>query len=210
MPRVTTPWCAEEIALLKEMHGNVPTQDIAYFLGRSKASVACMQYSLGLSRSYRAWRSWTAEDLSFIVKNHRSLTNQQIADRLGRSRGAVRAQIRDLRLSGQSGSFPPWTEAEETYLLLAWPTDSLKDIGEALGRSVCAVTLRALNVLKIRRPPSYYLSINRPDLLLPRDLREVMALNRLLKKGLSDAEHRRSADASLRGARGAARKSDGG
>lgn len=208
MPRVTTPWCAEEIALLKDMHGCMSYRDIAHLLGRTRASVASMRYFLSMPNLRDVERRWTEAENDFLLNNHRILTSQEIANRLDRTRAAVRARIRDFRLSGQRGSPRRWTEAEETYLLLAWPTDTLKDIADALGRTVYAVIRRAANELKISRPSSYYASIGRVDLLLPPELRELMTLNKKLKKGLLDAEHRRLAGTPLRGTRGTARKSD--
>ena len=198
MPRMTTPWCAEEIALLKDMYGRVCLKDIQCLLERSRASVDNMRHLLGLfgPRTYVAG-GWTDAEQAFLVRNYRVLTNQQIADQLGKLRLVVRTKIKALRLSGQSGAPPKWTEAEETYLLVAWQTDSAKDIAAALGRTVPAVRLRARSELKVRRPWSYYASLGQDWRLLPPEARELLRLNQLLKKRLRDEEHRRSAGATL-------------
>lgn len=198
MKRVTKPWSVEELALLKDMRGRVLRQDIAFLLGRTKASVSCMLDFLGQQDPCRKLRSrWTDDDQAFVVKNYRVLTNQQIADQLDRTLQAVRGCIRRLRVSGQAGPRRRWTEVEDTYFLLAWQTDSLSEIAAALGRTVRAVEGRAHAEHQITRSPRYYISIGRAHLLFPPELRELIALNAKLKKGIKDAQHSRPASNSV-------------
>lgn len=198
LPRTTIRWTADEVSLLEDMHGRVCVEDIGYLLERTRASVGCKRYSLGLRGSRGATRSWTDEEEAFLAKNHRIVANQQIADQLGKSREAVRYKIKDLRLSGQSGSFRKWTEAEEMYLLWAWQTDTLREIAAALGRTVPAIRVRARSELSVQRPLSYYASLGQDYRLLPAEVRELLTLNRQLKTRLRDEEHRRSARSAVR------------
>lgn len=209
MPRLKNPWCDEEIALLKDMHGCVSHRDIAHLLGRTKASVESKRRFLGLPSLYSVERSWSKDEHEFLLQNHRVLTNQQIADHLCRNKGAVRSRIKLFRLAGPQKLPRRWTEADDTYLLLAWEIDTLEEIARALGRTVPAVQTHVRDELKIRRSPRYYISIGHSYRLLPPELRDLITLNKKLKKGLRDAEHRRSEGAPLRGNRGAAKKSDG-
>jgi hypothetical protein len=205
MRRAKKPWSAEEVALLQDMRGHVHRQDIAHLLERTKNSVASMLYLYGSQNPrLNPPTRWTREEEAFLIQNHRVLTNQRIADQLGKTRLAVRTKIRDLRLTKRSELPRRWTEADETYLLLAWQTDKLGDIAEALGRTIGAVLIRANVVLGVRRSPSYYVSAGQAWRLLTPELRELMALNTKLKKGLLDAEHRRLARAPLRGTADAA------
>ncbi|MDP9892580.1 hypothetical protein J2W32_000976 [Variovorax boronicumulans] len=204
MSRVTTRWSSEEVALLRDMSERVYAQDIAHLLARTKASVACMAYSMGIKFvAQKPSRHWSDQDNAFLVENHRVITNQLIADRLGRTRDAIRRRIVQLRLAGHPSPARRWTEADDTYLLLAWQTDLLKDIAAALGRTVAAVLTRAKSEHKVSRPASYYASNGQSYRLFPPELRELIKLNSKLKKGIRDEEHRRLAGASLSGARSA-------
>ncbi|MET3498170.1 hypothetical protein [Variovorax boronicumulans] len=194
MKHVTRLWTVEEVALLKDMRGRVASQDIAHLLGRTRGSIRWMSYFLGIR--IRPNRRWRDEEDTFLREKHGVLSNQQIADHLGRTKQAIKGRIRELRLS-RTVAPRRWTETEDTYLLLAWQTDKLSDIAIALDRTISAVRLRAKLEHKIRRSPSYYISIGRAHHLFPQDLRDLITINTRLKKGLIDAEHRRSSGTPL-------------
>ncbi|WP_157627242.1 hypothetical protein [Variovorax boronicumulans] len=209
MTRVTNHWSAEEKALLMDMSGQLRSEDVAHLLGRTKASVRSMHNSLARQApGHEAPRRWTAEERDFLAMNHLVLTNRQIANRLDRTRAAVRTMIVKLRLVDPSDLPRRWTEAEDTYLLWAWQTDAVSDIVEALGRTAEAVYYRMGVVHQIPRPLSYYAISGQAYRLYSPEFRELIALRKRLKKGLLDAEYRRSTRATLRGVGGIGGKSN--
>ena len=151
-------WTAKEVALLKKLYAEEPTEELAKQLGRSLPAVKRRANMLGLKRKSYLQKLWKPEDIALLKELYPEGPFGEIAQRLGRPVASVKAQAYLLGLKRKSNLGTLWTAKELEMLRERYPTcESTRELAKKIGRPWGSVrqtasTLGITGITKGRRP----------------------------------------------------------
>lgn len=106
-------WEADEVALVRDSYGQVPTADLAETVGRTIEQVRDMARKLRVTRPIARAQPWTREDLDVLRRDYGKRPARAIAADLGRTVDGV---YRAAFLHNLGVNIIPWTKAETKAL----------------------------------------------------------------------------------------------
>lgn len=143
-------------------------------------------------------RPWTVNHTALLLAVAASSTDSEVAELFGRSEWSVMTTRHKFGLfKPDPTEFAGYSEYEDAMLVDLYPHVSNSEVAQLLGRTRSSVRGRALK-LGLTKTTERLIEAHSAHFLLPREVRELMALNNKLKKGLRDEEHRRSACSAVR------------
>ena len=140
-------WTKEEDQFILDNYLEMPNEEIANYLGKTKSSVSHRACRLGIKS--KSPESWSESDDIFLKENFGSKTAEYIAKELNRTKGSVSARIIKLRLSTKINK--SWSDKEDNFLIDNHLKISNKEIAIQLGRTTSSVTNR-ITTLHLGQP----------------------------------------------------------
>lgn len=155
------------------------------------------EYSGRLGVRNRGLACWTALDDDLVRRLlAEGMVAREISVLMGFHLHTILLRLRRLGIS----QVAPWSAEEVQLLKDVAPVMRTSQIARLTGRSIGAIKEK-IRFLDIKRPASFCVEHGLSYHLLPPDLKEVIGLQKKLKRKLRDEEHRRLAATPLRATR---------